>query len=897
MAKKNTTMSTHEVKMETLEIEPKAKPIRSSNQQTQTLYRESSAQTLPYLPEVLDKLDVQELELFSLPTVLPGDTPPGLFEVEVLERSKKRWAFKNSLNQNIKTFFRDVRKKTIELQYQPILEALEWEQWIQREEYIQECQMMRLEIVIKMFNKREKKMHSASMSRIEKACEEIERRRQASLGKNERQFNRELRKLNAKKTKWRKESPLQALGSPCSEFYAPLLRHGVDPARRSYLPKTKRKAFDMRIDELEKKVNLKNVKCPFATLSKWSKPKEPLQEYEQNFCNDKNLQNLYESLKKLRTAEPQQKAEPRCLVKRPKADPKVRTVGSIFNLTRFTGLYEDDDSFPIHRKTKVPLNPRSQGFHSQSKQEMEKLRKETVRHQFEDILNSFEGTYIGYIMQFLSDELSRLKEQQKLHFYCMMAQKERWRREAMESGLRQKENHMRLVYEELFQHCTWAQGNVSDNYVEHLLKTDVDHCAQQEATEVIIDVAKQIDADIEKWLESFKEIQNPLTYGPLRKNCMDMILPDPEALLREKEITQIVEFVVEDVLFPRIWEELGPFDIGTTLTSDLIDRLIDNDLYLFSTDSEDDIPQQESWCESRAIIRKLIRSAVPEQHWKGEVERIVFENCRDLFDDVIDKIISNMENPGPPTLVDLHVTKSQSFITPADDIRLKEGIFAQTLDTAVSLPDTDFIRMHILNLIQKIKWDTVTRKLENQDNYAGDELSFIFDTYLKSQVINPVEARQSENVLNDIFSVLSSMDIPDEISLNLLKGSKIKVEKENYKEAYEESEYLSSGTIESGTDFSARQSDEDSLTGETKHSQGTQSLKHSKSTRSFIRTPYSDDLQKVHVSLDSNSKSYYEEWRGSDSDPTSKTAGVSTSASEIQIPNTTSTRTRRDDQI
>ncbi|XP_020812291.1 uncharacterized protein LOC110187235 [Drosophila serrata] len=63
------------------------------------------------------------------------------------------------------------------------MEAFEWQQWIEREEYIQECQMLRLNIVIKMFDKREREMHEASKSRIETACETIEQRRQAGLRK------------------------------------------------------------------------------------------------------------------------------------------------------------------------------------------------------------------------------------------------------------------------------------------------------------------------------------------------------------------------------------------------------------------------------------------------------------------------------------------------------------------------------------------------------------------------------------------------------------------------------------------------------------------------------------------------------------------------------------------
>lgn len=114
---------------------------------------------------------------------------------------------------------------SIKTQYKEILEAFEWEQWIQREEDIQQCQMMRLEIVIKMFDKREKEMHNASKARIEKSVQQIEKRRQDGLRKNEIEYQRGMRRNNIQlaKTarKWEKQSPMQALGSPCSGVLRP----------------------------------------------------------------------------------------------------------------------------------------------------------------------------------------------------------------------------------------------------------------------------------------------------------------------------------------------------------------------------------------------------------------------------------------------------------------------------------------------------------------------------------------------------------------------------------------------------------------------------------------------------------------------------------------------------
>nr|XP_043069691.1 uncharacterized protein LOC108132199 [Drosophila bipectinata] len=747
------------------------------NQRTQTLYRESSAQTLAYLPEVLDKENVKPFELFSLPSVLPGDKPPGLYEAEVLERSRKRWTFRDALKANLRVLLKDAREKAIKSQYKPLLEAFEWEQWIEREEYIQECQMMRLEIVIKMFDKREKEMHSASKTRIEKACEEIEKRRQAALQKNEREYNRGMHRLeislSKKPRKWQRQNPVESLSSPCSEFYAPLMRHGVDPARRSFVPKTDRKAFDMRIDELEKKVNMNSLKCPFRTLKKWSKPKEHMTEYEQNFCNEKNLQKLFDTLKTLRTQSTKDKEAPKCLRKRVK--PYVHLEDSLTRLTTLSNLYQthekDDRALSVKEDPPKPPTdwylrpPLNDDFCT----EPDFLVAESVRHAIEDILNSFEGTYIGWYMQFLSEEMTRLSEQRRLHVLSVLAQKERWRREAAEAGIRQRENDMRRLYEEMFQKTSTVNQQISHDYIRSILTTDMQNNAQGVAAETTSHLARQIDSDIERWLESFKLIQNPLTFVPLRMMLKDMVCPDVDAVLRHNESVIVVKHVMEDVLFPKMWNELDHFDIAFTLTSDLIDRLIDNDLYLFSTDSESETPQKPSWYEAEAIVRKLIRQAVPGRRWKEQNERIVYEIYNSLVDNLFFEILNNMElSFSTKPLIELRPFMSHGVIRSSDDIRAKENEDVQSIGNVSTLTYSKFIQSNVLNIVKKRKGDKITRELENLDQYVTDDKSFDFDTLLRTEVITPAVNIYQAN--NDIFSVKSTLDVPEEYQLEALKG-------------------------------------------------------------------------------------------------------------------------------
>nr|XP_043069724.1 uncharacterized protein LOC108132258 [Drosophila bipectinata] len=532
----------------------------------------------------------------------------------------------------------DARKLEFQ-KYKNLLQAFEWSEWIQREEYLQECQILRLEIVIKMLDKREREMHAASKTRIEQACERIEKRRQADLQKNEIEYQRGMRRITMQlaKTsrKWEKPDTLFALGSRCSEFYAPIRRYGVDPVRRNFEPEAGRRAFDMRIDKLEKQVNMNRLKCPFKKLKEWAEPKLPTHEYEQNFCSEAHLQSLYEFLKRMRKLRDPRTDTPLCLKEKfdfSKINDRGDSTVSYDPAPQFIGrrTLKPWDKKPLHStRLKEPEDPKVDRDPGQEIQYTD----------LEALISAYEGKVIGFLMEFLLEESNRMVEQRRLHAFAILSLKERWRREAIEGGNRQKENDLRTLYEDMFQQSISVNNDVADLFIKNILDTDVSAIAANEAAESMNEMALQIDRDIERWLESFKLIQNPLTFIPLRLMLRDMVSPDLDAAVVEHENAMMIQYIVEEVIFDRVWKALEPFDVGSTLTSDLIDRLIDNDLYLFSTDSESDSDHMPSWYEAQAIIRKLIRYSVPGKRWKEENERIVHDIYDDMLDDIFVQLI------------------------------------------------------------------------------------------------------------------------------------------------------------------------------------------------------------------------------------------------------------------
>uniref|UniRef100_A0A1B0FDD9 Cilia- and flagella-associated protein 91 n=1 Tax=Glossina morsitans morsitans TaxID=37546 RepID=A0A1B0FDD9_GLOMM len=629
--------------------------------------KESSAQTLPYLPGISnDPQSILDMELFKLPTILPGDGPPGLYEVEVLERARKRWTFLKALKEKVRHQKQAMRERAQKIIPKHILMAFEWEHWIEREEYIEECQMIRLEILVRMFNKRESSMHSASNKRIQASYERIQNDKKAALRKNKIEHDRAMRRLNIKHSKesrvWRKENVSYDLDKPSSEYYAPKMRYGVNPNRRHY--KALRKDFDIRMEDLEKqivKIDSKHLNCPLAKIKALSKPKEVLSEHERNFCSDVNLKKIYEGLRLLRKTTGQGDQDTEYRVLRPGdsdegvdddiTDEKKSLKDNIDAIKSDVALSSEVAATPPYQReeeaTLERMYEEAEQMHfveelkrekELNKMNIEKLNMELLREEKENILHAYEGNTIGWLMRFLREEMERAQQQRRLHFYYMLAQRERWRREALEAGLRQKENCLRSHYEALYKQCSVTNTDVAESYINEIIHEDIMCHADQEAEKHVVKLAKQIDRDVEGWLECFKVYQDPLNYDIIRCNLRRHIMADLSETQCREESNKVVDYIIEEILSAIVFAKLDTRDICTVTTEEFIDRLLDTDLYYESTESSSRGENRLAEQEASSIMRKLVRYAVPGRRYLTPSERTAANNVDDILDVVLGKL-------------------------------------------------------------------------------------------------------------------------------------------------------------------------------------------------------------------------------------------------------------------
>lgn len=125
----------------------------------QTVYREGSAQTVPYFPTPRYRRGAETPELLLIADLIKGDGEPGRVEADIVLRARKRRNWEKMLQQIADGLIEPNER-------QLILEAIEWEQWLAREEEIEDEQSQRLDYVQQALNERSELNAIDSMERL-----------------------------------------------------------------------------------------------------------------------------------------------------------------------------------------------------------------------------------------------------------------------------------------------------------------------------------------------------------------------------------------------------------------------------------------------------------------------------------------------------------------------------------------------------------------------------------------------------------------------------------------------------------------------------------------------------------------------------------------------------------
>lgn len=253
----------------------------------------------------------------------------------------------------------------------------------------------------------------------------------------------------------------------------------------------------------------------------------------------------------------------------------------------------------------------------------ERALDEIIKH--EDIVNSifaqYEGEKIGWIMQFLEEELDRLHEERRVQAFAMLAEKERRKLEAAEAGLRQKENIRREEQEYFFQNIQNSNISTVNEYLENVILEEYELTASNDTTKYIENVAKMIA--MESRMESSKKFDPKI----LQESVSDLLIPAIYKRLERKKLERAdeVRYNTLDSLIDGILEKHfghpSPYEETLIIVIEMLELLIDNTVMAFEA-SETSSEEDDAKYEAKMAIKKIMRTFLPKKNYMTSKERI-----------------------------------------------------------------------------------------------------------------------------------------------------------------------------------------------------------------------------------------------------------------------------------
>ncbi|KAK2584549.1 hypothetical protein KPH14_006918 [Odynerus spinipes] len=110
-----------------------------------------------------------------------------------------------------------------------------------------------------------------------------------------------------------------------------------------------------------------------------------------------------------------------------------------------------------------------------------------------EILNSLEGATVCGVLDYLSKELIRLKDERNAHAFALLAEKERLMREAAEAGRRQLERYRRRECDEMFRQIIKVDQDTVEIYLDDIIREEVEKVSYQNAEQHILQFFNHVE--------------------------------------------------------------------------------------------------------------------------------------------------------------------------------------------------------------------------------------------------------------------------------------------------------------------------------------------------------------------------------------------------------------------
>ena len=484
----------------------------------QTLMRESEAQTIP-APFGVVKQDNTFQEIFELKDFHFGSgLPVEMHDIELIAKAREKRAFNDALPPLSDEANFNLRNKLTNEQ--------ETREWKQKEKEIEEINEKRLLTLQQFLENREKNNEIKRLEKIDRLKEKKDEEVEAAIIKSRKRRVKIIRNISKMKEKFtnnnnRQRDIILDYASFGSKVYAPLTRDGHNPDRHPF--KFELNSYSLNTYDGLTEIGNEVVSTQNSSLANITKPK-----MEKQFNNSlsklekvhiKAIKDAFSSIqrqeikkkeeeeikKKKYEEESRNKIEQNKKVEEPVE--KNLILEDVLLFQRLLRGRKEQIEMQEGRKKRAELikelKQADEWKSSAATAEEQKLIDNYKEKLTNGVVDAIQGDNISKTLDFLSKEMVRIKEEQKINAIVMMAENERRKREAEEMGRRQAENILRDRQDIMSKELQEVNQATMDSYINSLFTNTVNKVSKKQVIKEIEIKANKLNKIVDKIEDKF----------------------------------------------------------------------------------------------------------------------------------------------------------------------------------------------------------------------------------------------------------------------------------------------------------------------------------------------------------------------------------------------------------
>lgn len=431
----------------------------------QTMFRESEAQTLPWSPPYVQKSE-------ETPEVLLLDylrwnrgLPASLYEAELITRNRKKRAwdlYLSALHDKSKLNF---KKK--------IITQIETDDWEFISQDLEKTNEYRLELAKKVLEEQRIDFTTKLSARADRLNKKIARRYNEGMNRIEHERDKEIRRINSvTKQKYvdrhRQKTIIDEFSDKLSDMYGFRVKSGY---------RRKNKSIVLCEDAYNKAEDDKVTQRKFSPPNRAGKTKKH-NCLKQHFVDGKDAEfdHYFNEL------------DCKYIAQRNK-----RTPAEIIELENKS---QSTRNSSVDRSSRSTVERSDDGQKSQDDEQNRELKRQRILNRFKQTClekfrwdseimktNNVEQCLLAKILDLTSKEQQRVEEEKRILAVALVAQAERWKREAREDGIRQKQKMRIMIKRQILENAFERISRDLDNELEDVLRDSIMDTAVVQAEE------------------------------------------------------------------------------------------------------------------------------------------------------------------------------------------------------------------------------------------------------------------------------------------------------------------------------------------------------------------------------------------------------------------------------